>query len=90
MANLRLVTPIPVILTLPPESVPKAALNRFFSSLNADMYLPSGVMSEFLFSKLKRGILAWLKRRNLQEKSAKRSNLPYEGAILDKCAAKKK
>ena len=76
MANLRLVTPIPVILTLPPESVPKAALNRFFSSFIVDMYLPSGVMSEFLLSKLIRGILAWLKRRNLQKNSVKQLTFP--------------
>ena len=68
MANLRLVTEIPVAPTRPPESVPKFALNRFFSSLIFDMYLPSGVTFEFLLSKLVRGTLAWLKRINLQEK----------------------
>ena len=71
MANLRLETAIPVILTLPPESVPKVALNRFFSSFRADLYLPSGVTSEFLFNKLMRGILTWLKRRNLQRRNSK-------------------
>ena len=66
IADLRFVTPIPVMPTLPPESVPRVALNRFFSSFNALKYLPSGVTSEFLFNRQMREILAWLNRRKLK------------------------
>lgn len=64
----RLVAPILVIPTRPPERAPNAAPNLLFGSLYGDTYFPSGVTSAVLFSKFSRGMRTLLKNTKLKKR----------------------